>query len=504
MQFKKILIANRGEIARRIIHACRELDIVSVAIYSQEDAESLYVKEAGEAYLLNGAEIRETYLNIQQIIEIAQRAGVDAVHPGYGFLSENAEFAQKCAEVGIKFIGPSPEALIKLGDKLSAKSIAHQAQVPTVPGYEGEIPQGEELFKIAENIGYPLLVKAAAGGGGKGMRVVEKPEDLLDALEVAQREGLAYFGNDRVFIERYLLNPRHIEVQILGDEHGSVIHLYERECSLQRRHQKVIEEAPSPSISESTRQALCEAAVRLAQSARYASAGTVEFIVDSEDQFYFLEVNTRLQVEHPVTEAVTGVDLVQAQIAIAQGEELAFRQEDISLSGHAIECRLYAEDPENDFLPAEGVVGVLEEPHRPGVRIDSSLAQGQDILPIFDPMLAKLISFGASRKIAISKIDALLRDYVLLGVRHNIDFLRFLVQSTPFQKGRYHTHSVQPLLEEFQQRRKSDSLPEGLWALGALLSQSSSSPNFQSSINCSSAENVSTHFQNLLFNFKNV
>ncbi len=499
--FKKILIANRAEIARRIIHACRELDIASVAIYSEEDAGSLYVKEASEAYLLNGSEIRETYLNIEQILQVAHKAGVDAIHPGYGFLSENAEFAQKCAEFGIKFIGPAPEALVKLGDKLSAKAIAHQAKVPTVPGYEGDIPQGEQLLQIAEKIGYPLLVKAAAGGGGKGMRLVTQAGELQEALLIAQREGLAYFGNDRVFIEKYLSEPRHIEVQILADEHGQVFHLFERECSMQRRHQKVIEEAPSPSISSQTRQALCEAAVRLAKAAQYSSAGTVEFIVDSQDQFYFLEVNTRLQVEHPVTESVTGIDLVQSQIAVAQGEKLDFQQSDIQLKGHAIECRLYAEDPENDFLPAEGVVGVLEEPHRPGVRIDSSLAEGQKILPIFDPMLAKLITFGATRQIALNKMQALLHDYTLLGIRHNIDFLNFLIQSNDFQSGHYHTHSVQPLLSEFQSLRASQSMPLSAWAVAALTSRSGKISNKTQK---ATMDSRSRAFQGFLSHFKNV
>ncbi|HEX5034474.1 MAG TPA: ATP-grasp domain-containing protein, partial [bacterium] len=356
-----------------------------------------------------------------------------------GFLSENADFAEACAAADIRFIGPSPKVMRELGSKVASKRIAVQAKVPVVPGYEGAMPEGAELKKIAKKIGYPLLIKAAAGGGGKGMRVVSEEKDLESAVESAVREAFAFFKDGTVFLEKYLVNPRHIEVQILGDEKGNLVHLFERECSVQRRHQKMIEETPSPSIDAKLRAQICEAAVKLAKQAGYSNAGTVEFIVDSENHFYFLEVNTRLQVEHPITEWVTGVDLVKAQIMIAQGHGLPFKQEEIVQRGHAVECRLYAEDPENEFLPAEGAVGVLVEPQGPGIRIDSSLEQGQRVSPLYDPMLAKLTVYGINRKEALLKTDALLRDYVLLGTRHNLDFLRFTVNAKAFQDGHYHT-----------------------------------------------------------------
>ena len=466
---KKILIANRGEIARRVIHAARELGYATVAVYSDPDAGSLAVREADEAFRLPGAEVKETYLDSAKILAIAKEAGVWGVHPGYGFLSENAAFAEDCAQAGLKFIGPSPETMRRLGSKVESKLLAKKAKVPTVPGFEGELPSGKELEKLAAKIGYPLLIKAAAGGGGKGMRVVHKPEELEEAARSAEREALAFFKDKTIFLEKYLERPRHIEVQILGDEQGNLVHLYERECSVQRRHQKMIEETPSPSIDAKFREEICAAALRVARQVGYASAGTVEFIVDEAGHFYFLEVNTRLQVEHPVTEAVTGIDLVKAQILVAEGHALPFKQEDIRQRGHAIECRLYAEDPENHFLPAEGSVGVLVEPQRPGIRIDSALEAGRPVLSLYDPMLAKLVAVGFNRKEALMKMDALLRDYVLLGIRHNLDFLRYTLNSKPFQDGRYHTHSVADLLAEYLEKRGRDKPAPGLaFAIAAL------------------------------------
>ncbi|HCU24932.1 MAG TPA: biotin carboxylase [Deltaproteobacteria bacterium] len=464
---KKILIANRGEIARRVIHAAKELGYGTVAVFSEPDADSLALREADEAFLLPGSEVRETYLDSEKILHIAREAQVWAIHPGYGFLSENADFAAACADAGVKFIGPSPEAMRRLGSKLESKKIAKQAKVPTVPGFEGELPSGQKLREIADNIGYPLLIKAAAGGGGKGMRVVHRAEDLEESARSAEREALAFFKDKTVFLEKYLERPRHIEVQILGDEHGNLVHLFERECSIQRRHQKMIEETPSPSIDEKFRREICAAALRIARKAGYSSAGTVEFIADEAGNFYFLEVNTRLQVEHPITEAVTGIDLVKAQLRIAEGEVLPFRQEDISQRGHAIECRLYAEDPENNFLPVEGVVGVLVEPQRPGIRIDSALEAGKPVLSLYDPMLAKLIAVGFDRQEALLKMDALLRDYVLLGIRHNLDFLRATLNSKVFQSGVYHTHSVADLLGEFLEKRSSQHMPDLAYAVAA-------------------------------------
>jgi len=466
---KKILIANRGEIALRVIHAARELGYATVAIHSEADAGSLPTRAADEAYLLPGSEVKDTYLDSEKILGIAKQAGVWAIHPGYGFLSENADFAAACAQHGIKFIGPAPESMRALGSKVASKQLAKQAKVPVVPGFEGELPQGKELKKIADKIGYPLLIKAAAGGGGKGMRIVHQAEELEDAARSAEREALAFFKDKTVFLEKYLQRPRHIEVQILGDERGNRVHLFERECSVQRRHQKMIEETPSPSISPKFREEICSAALRIASQANYYSAGTVEFIVDESDQFYFLEVNTRLQVEHPVTEAVTGIDLVKAQILVAEGHALPFKQEDVQQRGHAIECRLYAEDPENNFLPAEGEVGVLVEPQRPGIRIDGALEAGKAILSLYDPMLAKLIAVGFNRKEALMKMDALLRDYILLGVRHNLDFLRYTLSSKPLQEGRYHTHTVSDLMAGFLEKRGKDKpAPDLAYAIAGM------------------------------------
>ncbi len=451
---KKILIANRGEIALRVIRAARELGYSSVAIHSDPDAHSLPVREADEAFRLPGSEVRDTYLDLERILDVAREAKVWGIHPGYGFLSENAAFAEACEREGFRFIGPKGEVMRRLGSKVAAKQLAKEAKVPVLPGYEGEIPEEEELKKLAKKIGYPLLIKAAAGGGGKGMRVVHDPGELPHALESARREAQAFFKDPTVFFEKYLSHPRHIEVQILGDEKGNLVHLFERECSIQRRHQKMIEESPSPSIDAKLRAQICEAALTLAKQAAYTSAGTVEFIVDQENRFYFLEVNTRLQVEHPITEWVTGIDLVKAQLTIAEGHALPFSQKEILQRGHAIECRLYAEDPENNFLPAEGVIGVLREPIRPGVRIDSALEEGRPIHSLYDPMLAKLTVHAWSRKEAIAKMEALLADYVLLGTRHNLDFLRYTLGSEPFQKGRYDTHSAVELQEKFLQERK--------------------------------------------------
>ncbi|MBL7685733.1 MAG: ATP-grasp domain-containing protein, partial [Deltaproteobacteria bacterium] len=419
--FQKILIANRGEIARRINNAAQEMGIQTVAVYSDPDHDSLIVKEADEAVCLNGIESRETYLDIDKIIEAALSTGAQAIHPGYGFLSENAAFAEACEKSHLKFIGPPLSSIRLLGSKVASKKLAQEAKVPTVPGFEGEIPKGEALQKLADSIGYPLLIKAAAGGGGKGMRVAHNASELEEMVEGAEREALAFFKDKTLFLEKYFQGPKHIEVQVLGDEHGNLIHLFERECSVQRRHQKMIEETPSPSLSETQRKEICDAALRVVKAVGYTSAGTVEFILDSSGNFYFLEVNTRLQVEHPITEMVTGVDLVKAQIRIAAGEKLWLKQEDVFQRGHAIECRLYAENPENQFLPSEGSVALLNEPIRPGVRIDSALQQGKPILPFYDPMLAKLITWDENRTKCIFKMDRLLQDYTLLGIPHNLD-----------------------------------------------------------------------------------
>ncbi len=453
--FKKILIANRGEIARRILRATRQMKIQSVAIYSDPDSSSLHVQEANEAYSLEGIESQETYLNIEKIITIAQKSKVDAIHPGYGFLSENAEFAEACAKAEIKFIGPSVKAMKLLASKVASKELAKKIGVSIIPGANIGAPSNAPLQELAKAMGYPLLLKATAGGGGKGMRIVHKASELQEGVEGAQREALAFFKDKTLFIEKYIANPKHIEVQLLGDEHGNLVHLYERECSIQRRHQKMIEESPSPSLSPKLREAICEATLKIAKEANYSSAGTAEFLLDSKGNFYFLEVNARLQVEHPVTEAVTGIDLLQAQIRIAAGEKLWFKQKDVKQKGHAIECRLYAEDPENQFLPSEGKAALLCEPQGEGIRIDSALEEGKEILPYYDPLLAKLITWASDRKKTILKMQKLLRDYVLLGIRHNLDALHYLLETPAFMKGTYHTHTVGQVIEAYIEERKA-------------------------------------------------
>jgi acetyl-CoA carboxylase biotin carboxylase subunit len=472
-KIKKILIANRGEIAMRILKSARELGMKTVVIYSSFDRDSLPVTSADESYLLRGTEVSETYLDIPQILQIARSAKVDAIHPGYGFLSENPDFAAACGKAKIKFIGPSVKTLRLLGDKVAAKQLAQKAKLPVVSGFAGVLPKGKELEKIARDIGFPILVKAAAGGGGKGMRIVKDLQSLEEAVSSAAREAQAFFKDDRVFLEKYISHPRHIEVQILGDEKGNVVHLFERECSLQRRHQKMMEESPSPSITSELREAICAAAVKLAVAAKYSSAGTVEFLLDSEDRFYFLEVNARLQVEHPVTESITGIDLVKEQFRIAEGKTLCFSQKKIRQKGHAMECRLYAEDPENQFLPAEGRVGVLRQPKGRGIRIDGALQEGQPIHPIYDPMLAKLIVSGKSREEVLKKMKDVLGEFTLLGIRHNLDFLRFILQTKPVAVGHYHTHTVQEFTEEFLQRRRFPrDVPDAAFVVAAMVQRS--------------------------------
>ena len=443
--FRTVLVANRGEIARRVIQACRELGVRSVAVYSEADAHAPFVREADEAYLLGGAPASESYLNIPRLLEIAQRAGAEAIHPGYGFLSENPEFAAACAQAGIVFVGPPPEAIRLLGDKGAAKRAAEQAGVPTVPGYTPtHAATLDDLLQAAQALGFPVLLKAVAGGGGKGMRVVETPDAFLESAESAAREAQNAFGDPRLMLERYIARPRHIEVQILADQHGRVIHLHERECSIQRRHQKIIEESPSPALSPDTRTALCEAAVRLAQSVGYINAGTVEFLYETTpdgERFYFLEVNTRLQVEHPVTEMVTGVDLVQWQLRIAAGEPLTL--EPPAQRGHAIEARLYAEDPENDFAPALGTLLAYAQPHLPGVRFDAGVETGSVITPHYDPMLAKVIAHAPDRLTALQRLINALEQTIALGVRTNQAFLIDLLQHPAFQAGDLHTRFLE-------------------------------------------------------------
>ncbi|MEB3287388.1 MAG: acetyl-CoA carboxylase biotin carboxylase subunit [Vampirovibrionales bacterium] len=443
-KFQKILIANRGEIACRVIQTVQEMGMQAVSIYSDADKFAKHAVLANESYHLPGNKPAETYLDIPKILEIAKAANVDAIHPGYGFLSENADFAAACQKAKIVFIGPSPEVIDKMGDKLHAKAMMDKAGVPTVPGLtldaEFDLESGfANIEKAAEKIGYPILVKAAAGGGGKGMRLVEKNSELKGALEAAAREAQNAFGDARVFLEKYIGRPRHIEFQILGDAHGNIVHLFERECSIQRRYQKIIEESPSPALTPELRKKMGDAAVKAAQAMGYTNAGTVEFIASGND-FYFLEVNTRLQVEHPITELVTRKDLVRLQIDIAQGEPLPFRQEDLSQDGHAIECRIYAEDPANNFMPSVGPMRIYKPPQGSGIRVDDGYTEGYEVTVHYDPMLAKLICWGSDRQAAIERMRWALSQYVILGFNHNISFLRQIMTHPAFQAGDLHTH----------------------------------------------------------------
>ena len=439
--FKKILVANRGEITVRIIRACRELDIPVVVIYSDADRTALHVRYADEAYPIGPAPSVESYLCAERIIEVALRAGADAIHPGYGFLSENARFAHRCAEEGLAFIGPSPEAMEAMGDKVQARRRMEDAGVPLVPGTPA-LADPEQARALIASIGYPVVLKPSAGGGGKGMRVVREESELAEALEGARSEARSSFGDDTVYAERYIANPRHVEIQVLADTHGHTVHLFERECSVQRRHQKIIEEAPSPFIGETTRQAMGAAAVRAAASVAYAGAGTVEFLVDGDERFYFLEMNTRLQVEHAVTELITGIDLVKMQLAVASGDELPFGQADISRDGAAIECRIYAEDPDQDFLPSPGRITALRAPGGPGVRDDIGVYEGYEVPIYYDPLLSKLAAWGRDRHEAIGRMRRALSEYVVEGIETNIPFHQRILRHPDFLSGDVDTHFV--------------------------------------------------------------
>lgn len=441
--FEKILVANRGEIAVRIIRACRELGIGTVAIYSEADRESLHVLLADEAYCVGPAPSAQSYLNIPNIMSTAVLAGVDAIHPGYGYLSEQAHFADICASHGIKFIGPSPQSIAQMGDKATAKQTVRAAGVPVIPGSDGPVSDEREALAIADEIGFPVLIKAAAGGGGMGMRVVLERQQFAAAFQIARSEAQAAFGNPSVYIEKAVERPRHVEIQVLADEHGNIVHLGERECSIQRRHQKVVEESPSPAVTPALRQAMGEAAVRAAQAVGYANAGTVEFLLDAHGNFYFLEMNTRIQVEHPVTEMVTGVDLVKQQILIAAGEPLPWRQEDIQWRGHAIECRINAEDPDRNFMPSPGRITLIHAPGGPGVRFDSGVYSGMTIPPYYDSMFAKLIVHGRDRDEAIARAKAALHDLVVEGVRTNIEFHLRVLDDEAFRRGELSTDFIE-------------------------------------------------------------
>jgi propionyl-CoA carboxylase alpha chain len=443
-KFKKILIANRGEIARRVIRTCKTMGIKTVAVYSEADLNSLHVTEADEAIFIGPSPSNQSYLVIDNIIDACLQTGADAVHPGYGFLSENAKFAERLAQVGVKFIGPKPKAISYMGDKIEAKKHAENAGVNCVPGYKGQIEDEKEAMKIAEKIGFPVMFKAAAGGGGKGMRIVNKKEEVAQAYSSTRNEAKRSFGDDRIFIEKFITNPRHIEIQILGDEHGNVVCLGERECSIQRHNQKVIEEAPSPFLDDKTRKEMYRQATALAKLVEYANAGTVEFIMDQEKNFYFLEINTRLQVEHPVTEYVTGLDLVEEQIKIALGEKLRFEQKDVKLNGWAIESRIYAEDPSRGFLPSTGRITEYMEPKTgKNVRVDSGIYAGGEVSMFYDAMVAKLITYGKDREEAVAKMQVALSEYVIGGISHNISFLQAIFEHERFRAGNLSTKFIE-------------------------------------------------------------
>ncbi len=439
---KKILVANRGEIAIRVMRTCREMGIQTVAVYSDADRSAPHVRYADEAVYLGPSPSNQSYLLIDKIISEALRLGVDGIHPGYGFLSENAHFSKAVSEAGMIFIGPKPKAIEIMGSKLAAKEAADQYNIPLVPGTKTAISDKEEAKSIARKIGYPILIKASAGGGGKGMRIVDRDEDLDEQMDRAVSEALNAFGDGSVFIEKYVASPRHIEIQILADSHGNIVHLFERECSVQRRHQKVIEEAPSVVLSPELREAMGKSACDVARSCDYLGAGTCEFIFDENHNFYFLEMNTRLQVEHPVTELITGIDLVKEQIQIARGEAISFRQEDLKIQGHALQLRVYAEDPSNNFLPSIGKLKTYRTPKGPGIRVDDGYEEGMDIPIFYDPMIAKLITYGKDRQEAITRMIRAISEYQIDGPATTLNFGTFTFQHPSFISGEFDTHFV--------------------------------------------------------------
>lgn len=446
--FSRILIANRGEIAVRIIRAARELGIQSVCVFSEADRGAPYLDLADDAVCIGPPAASQSYLNIPRIISAAEVANVDAIHPGYGFLAENAHFAEVCRSCQIEFIGPSPEAMSQLGDKINCKRLAKANKVPIFPGSPGGIETKEEAVKLAEEIGYPVIIKASAGGGGRGMRIAHNRVALETGIDAAQQEAQAAFGNGTVYLEKFLEKARHVEVQVIGDKHGNAIHLYDRDCSTQRRHQKLIEEAPAPGIDNSKREALCKSAARLIQSAKYAGAATVEFLMDEQQNFYMLEVNTRVQVEHPISEMITGVDIVKTGILVAAGEKLPYAQKHISVSGHAIECRINAEDPDRNFAPNPGVLHRFDVPGGPGVRVDTHCVAGYRVPPNYDSLIGKLIVHADDRKAAIARMSRALREFKVEGIATTISLHRQLMANSGFIKAEIDIHYLERLLRK--------------------------------------------------------
>lgn len=456
---KKILVANRGEIALRVMRTAREMGIQTVAIYSEADRKAPHVRYADQAFCVGKAPSNQSYLNGDKIIEICRQNHVDAIHPGYGFLSENAAFAEKVKAAGITFIGPSPQAMQIMGDKLSAKAAVKKYDIPMIPGTDQAIREIDEGKKIAAQIGYPVLIKASAGGGGKGMRIVERQEDFQEQMQRAISEAESAFGNGAVFIERYLTSPRHVEIQVMADMHGNFAYLFERECSVQRRHQKVIEEAPCAVLTPELRAEMGKAAINVARSCNYVGAGTVEFLLDSQKRFYFLEMNTRLQVEHPVTEMITGIDLVKEQITVARGEKLSFAQSDLQIGGHAIEVRVYAEDPVNNFLPDIGTLKTYLPPKGAGVRLDDGYDDGMEIPIFYDPMIAKLVVHAKDRQTAIRRAIRAIDEYNISGIETTLPFCRFVLEHDAFVSGNYDTHFVKNYFSPEKLRSRNQNAP---------------------------------------------
>jgi acetyl-CoA carboxylase biotin carboxylase subunit len=454
--FKKLLIANRGEIAVRIIKACREMGISPVAVFSEADRNSLHVISADEALLIGPAPAIDSYLNIDRIVEATKKTGAEAIHPGYGFLAENADFVRRCEEEGIVFIGPNSKAMQLVGDKVRSRQTMERAGIPIIPGMKGIPTAIEEYVTEAQKIGYPVMIKASAGGGGKGMRIVHNVKDLEAGLEAGQREAKSAFGDESVYLEKYIEEPRHVEFQVLADNYGHIVHLFERECSIQRRHQKIVEESPSQAIDPELREKMGETAKKVIQVSGYNNAGTVEFLLDKNKRFYFLEVNARLQVEHPVTEFITGIDLVHQQIAIASGEKLTISQDALGQKGHAIECRIYAEDPFNNFLPSAGKVHFLKEPNGPGVRHDCGIYSGCDVPIFYDPILAKLIVWAEDRPKSQQRMICALDEYIILGIQTTIGFLKDVIAHPKFQAGETTTSFIDKYFSEWRGKEKEE------------------------------------------------
>ncbi len=481
---KKILVANRGEIAIRVIRSCRELGISSVAVYSEADRTSMHVRLADEAYCIGPAASNESYLVIDNIIEAAKMSGADAIHPGYGFLSENAEFSERCEKEGIIFIGPSAYAIETMGDKITARKKMQSANVPVVPGTTEPITDLDEAVETINQIGLPVMIKASAGGGGKGMRLVTKEEDIVSAVTSAKSEALSSFSNDEVYIEKYISSPHHIEFQIVADKHGNCVHLFERECSVQRRHQKVVEETPSPIMTEKVRAEMGKHAVAAAKAVNYSGAGTIEFIVDDSLNYYFLEMNTRLQVEHPITERVVGIDLVKTQIKIADGDPLEFKQEDLKQTGHAIEVRIYAEDPDNNFMPNPGTIEHIAEPLGLGVRHDGYVYAGYKIPIYYDPMISKLIVWASTRSEAIDRLKRALYAYKITGIKTSIPFLSRILDVPDFINGKYNTHFIQDNEEYLIPDNTAPQRVEDIAAIAAFVNHLSNLDKHKDNNNC--------------------